>query len=117
MIVPPEGNVNAYLRSLHSLLELDLALLAPAHGPMIADPQAKLQEYIDHRLLREQQILEGLRAGPDRIAALVQRIYVGVDPQLYGFAGESVRAHLLKLEEEGRVTQREENGETIWSLV
>ncbi|HLW00934.1 MAG TPA: MBL fold metallo-hydrolase [Ktedonobacterales bacterium] len=117
VIVPPEGSINAYLRSLRSLLELDLALMVPAHGPFITDPRAKLQEYIDHRLLREQQILEALRAGLDRIPAMVQRIYVGVDPQLYGFAGESVRAHLLKLEEEGRVTQREENGETIWSLV
>ncbi len=116
VIVPPEGSVTAYLASLRRLQKLDLALILPAHGPFIADPQAKLQEYIDHRLLREQQILEALRAGLDRIPAMVQRIYVGIDPQLYGFAGESVRAHLLKLEEEGRVTQREQDGETIWRL-
>jgi DNA-binding transcriptional ArsR family regulator len=39
-----------------------------------------------------------------------------VDPRLHGFAGESVRAHLLKLEEEGRVEQREEGGEILWRL-
>ncbi|HEU5368677.1 MAG TPA: MBL fold metallo-hydrolase [Ktedonobacterales bacterium] len=116
VIIPPEGGINEYLRSLRRLLALDLALILPAHGPFIAAPQAKLQEYIDHRLLREQQILEALRAGLDRIPAMVQRIYVDVDPRLHGFAGESVRAHLLKLEEEGRVAQREEGGEILWRL-
>jgi glyoxylase-like metal-dependent hydrolase (beta-lactamase superfamily II) len=116
VIIPPEGSINAYLRSLRRLLTLDLALMLPGHGPFIAAPQAKLQEYIDHRLLREQQILEALQAGLDCIPDMVKRIYADVDPRLHGFAGESVRAHLLKLEEEGRVREREENGETIWRL-
>lgn len=116
VIIPPEGSINEYLRSLRRLLALDLALILPGHGPYIAAPRAKLQEYIDHRLLREQQILAALQAGLDRIPAMVRRIYADVDPQLHGFAGESVRAHLLKLEEEGRVTQQEEEGETIWRL-
>jgi glyoxylase-like metal-dependent hydrolase (beta-lactamase superfamily II) len=116
VIIPPEGSINAYLHSLRRLLTLDLALILPGHGPFIAAPQAKLQEYIDHRLLREQQILAALQDGLDRIPVMVKRIYADVGPQLHGFAGESVRAHLLKLEEEGRVTQREEGGETIWRL-
>lgn len=116
VIIPPEGSINEYLRSLRRLLALDLALMLPGHGPFIAAPQAKLQEYIDHRLLREQQILAALQAGLDRIPAMVQRIYADVDPQLHGFAGESVRAHLLKLEEEGRVARREVDGETLWHL-
>jgi glyoxylase-like metal-dependent hydrolase (beta-lactamase superfamily II) len=116
VIIPPEGNMNAYLASLRRLLEYDLVLILPGHGPFITTPYAKLEEYIDHRLLREQQILEAMQAGQDRIPAMVQRIYADVDPQLHGFAGESVRAHLLKLEEEGRVTQHEEQGETIWRL-
>lgn len=116
VIIPPEGSINEYLRSLRRLLALDLALILPGHGPFISAPQAKLQEYIDHRLLREQQILAALQAGLDHIPAMVRHIYADVDPQLHGFAGESVRAHLLKLEEEGRVTQQEEEGETIWRL-
>jgi glyoxylase-like metal-dependent hydrolase (beta-lactamase superfamily II) len=116
VIIPPEGSVTAYLASLRRLLALDLALMVPAHGPVITAAQAKLQEYIDHRLLREQQILAALHAGQERIPAMVQQIYVGLDPRLVDFAGESVRAHLLKLEEEGRVTQREEDGATIWRL-
>jgi glyoxylase-like metal-dependent hydrolase (beta-lactamase superfamily II) len=117
VIIPPEGSINAYLSSLRRLLALDLALMLPAHGPFVTDPQAKLQEYIDHRLLREQQILAALQAGLDRIPEMVKHIYADVDPRLHGFAGESVRAHLLKLEEEGRVVQRDEQGATIWRLL
>jgi glyoxylase-like metal-dependent hydrolase (beta-lactamase superfamily II) len=117
VILPPEGSIAEYLASLRRLLALDLALILPAHGPMVTAPRAKLQEYIDHRLLRERQILEALQDGLDRIPAMVQRIYADVDPRLHGFAGESVRAHLLKLEAEGRVAQREEQGETAWRLL
>src|SRR5579859_2947968 len=117
VILPPEGNVGAYLASLRRLLTLDLALILPGHGPFITAPHAKLQEYIDHRLLSEQQILDALEAGLERIPEMVQRIYADVDPRLHGFAGESVRAHLLKLAAEGRVTQQEAPGETIWRLV
>ncbi len=117
VIIPPEGSMKAYLTSLRYLLELDLALILPGHGPFITAPYAKLEEYIDHRLLREQQIIAALQDGLNRIPAMVQRIYADVDPQLHGFAGESVRAHLLKLEEEGRVTQHDEHGETIWRLM
>ena len=116
VILPPEGNISDYLASLRRLLALDLALILPAHGPAVTEPRARLQEYIDHRLLRERQILEAMRAGLERIPDMVQRIYADVDPRLHGFAGESVRAHLLKLESEGRVTQEDAGGETIWRL-
>lgn len=116
VILPPEGNIGDYLASLRRLLILDLALILPAHGPAVTEPHAKLQEYIDHRLLREQQILEAMQVGLERIPDMVQRIYIDVDPRLHGFAGESVRAHLLKLESEGRVTSRNVDGETHWRL-
>ena len=116
VILPPEGNIGEYLASLRRLLALDLALILPAHGPAVTEPRAKLQEYIDHRLMREQQILEAMQAGLERIPEMVQRIYADVDPRLHGFAGESVRAHLLKLESEGRVTQEAIGGETAWRM-
>ncbi len=116
VILPPEGNIGDYLASLRRLLTLDLALILPGHGPFITAPQAKLQEYIDHRLLRERQILDALGAGLNRIPEMVKHIYADVDPRLHRFAGESVRAHLLKLAAEGRVTQQEVGDETIWRL-
>ncbi len=115
VISPPEGDLLDYLQSLARLQQLEIAEMVPAHGPIITDPQAKLAEYIAHRLERERQVLEALQAaqGVASIPALVQVIYVDVDPRLHPVAAHSVEAHLLKLEREGRVRRGE--AET-WTL-
>src|SRR5438105_1534390 len=116
VIIPPEGDMQDYLDSLKRLQEMDIAEIVPAHGPTITDPQAKLSEYIAHRMQREQQIisaLEVLRRGTT-IPQIVQQVYTDVDPRLHSVAEWSVEAHLLKLEREG-LAERLENNE--WALV
>jgi glyoxylase-like metal-dependent hydrolase (beta-lactamase superfamily II) len=115
VISPPEGDLLDYLHSLKRLQEMELAAIIPAHGPLIADPQAKIAEYIEHRLLREQQVLAVLARQPQgtAIASIVQTIYADVDPRLHAVAGQSVTAHLLKLEREGRVKREGE----CWRLL
>lgn len=105
-----------YLASLRRLQRLDIAEIVPSHGPLIADPQAKLAEYVAHRLEREQQILSALQSFPQgaTIPTLVSIIYADVDPRLHPVAAHSVAAHLLKLEREGRVKQ---GAEEIWRLL
>ncbi|MBO0780678.1 MAG: MBL fold metallo-hydrolase [Ktedonobacteraceae bacterium] len=114
VISPPEGNLLDYMKSLQHLLTLEIALMVPAHGPVIADARARLEEYIRHRLQREEQIINALAQAPagTSIASLVPQIYTDVDPQLHGIAAHSVEAHLLKLEQEGRA-RREGEG---WAL-
>ena len=102
-VIPPDGDLGDYLRSLQRLLNLDMAVIYPAHGPAIRDPHAKIQSYLAHRALRDQQILDGLRNGVCRIADLVKRIYTDVPEFLHPAAGMSVHAHLRKLEREGLV--------------
>lgn len=116
VIIPPEGDMEVYLNSLKRLQELDIAEIVPAHGPTIGDAQAKLAEYIAHRIQREQQVLQALEVLPPgaTIPQLVQQIYTDVDPQLHGVAAWSVEAHLLKLEREGLVERLEDGG---WTLV
>lgn len=115
VISPPEGNMGAYLQSLRQLQALDIEEIVPAHGPVIKDAQAKLAEYIDHRLQREQQILQELKPRPHAVAinVIVQKIYVGVDPRLHVPAAKSVEAHLLKLELEGIATRTDDD---CWCL-
>lgn len=110
VISPPEGDMQAYLDSLKKLQSLDIAEIVPAHGSAITDPQAKLAEYIEHRLLREQQVLSMLQAAPQgaTIESIVQQIYADTDPRLHPVASRSILAHLLKLEHEGRVQQDED---------
>ena len=62
-ISPDEGSLSAYLASLRRLRELELEVLCPGHGPYVWDPQAKLDEYIEHRLDRERRLLAALDAG------------------------------------------------------
>lgn len=108
VIAPPEGDMAAYLASLDRLLRLDLTALCPGHGPVIAAPYEKIKEYIDHRLMRERQVLEGLSQGITLIEDLVEAIYTDVPVALHGFAAMSVKAHLIKLEREKKVVVKGE---------
>lgn len=113
-VVPEEGGgLIDYMASLRKLLALDLSVIYPAHGPAIREPYKKLNAYIAHRELREQQVLDALNAGLTRIPDMVQRMYTDVPAFLHKAAGNSVQSHLNKLEAEGVV--KEKDGE--WALV
>jgi glyoxylase-like metal-dependent hydrolase (beta-lactamase superfamily II) len=103
VIHPPDGNMTDYLASLERLLGFDISLILPGHGPLIGKPEAKIREYIKHRLEREQQVLAALRGGRNSIGDITQLIYVDVSPALQRVAEFSVQAHLEKLMREGRV--------------
>lgn len=111
-VIPPDGDLADYLDSLRRLLELDVAVIYPAHGPAIHTPREKIESYLAHRALRDQQIRDGLAAGPRDVATLVRRIYADVPEFLHAAAAMSVNAHLRKLEREGVVARA---GET-WEL-
>jgi glyoxylase-like metal-dependent hydrolase (beta-lactamase superfamily II) len=97
------GNLSEYLRSLQRLLSLEPVVLLPAHGPRIDEPRALLTSYLEHRRMREQQVLDALRAGRTSVQAIAESIYDGLDPALLPAAHENVRAHLEKLKAQGLV--------------
>jgi glyoxylase-like metal-dependent hydrolase (beta-lactamase superfamily II) len=103
VIRPPDGNMTDYLQSLERLLEFNISLILPGHGPLIGKPEAKIKEYIEHRMLREKQVLDALRRGRNTIGDITEMIYVDVSPALQRVAEFSVQAHLEKLIKEGRV--------------
>jgi hypothetical protein len=94
----------SYCASLEKLVNRREELYFPAHGPTKDKARAYVAGLLKHRRLREAQILARLRAGDDRIPALVAALYAGLDPRLVPAAGLSVLAHLIDLEERGRVT-------------
>jgi glyoxylase-like metal-dependent hydrolase (beta-lactamase superfamily II) len=111
------GDLGAYLDSLDRLLAERPSAIYPAHGPRIDEGEAKIRQYIAHRLEREAQILAALEAGLQRVGAMVERIYAAYPKALHAAAAQSVVAHLLKLEREGRV--RRDGGDPLqadWSL-
>jgi hypothetical protein len=88
---------------LERLLGFNISLILPGHGPMIGKAEAKIREYIQHRMEREQQVLRALRSGRNTIGDITQTIYVDVSPALQRVAEFSVQAHLEKLMREKRV--------------
>jgi glyoxylase-like metal-dependent hydrolase (beta-lactamase superfamily II) len=93
------GNLRQYLQSLQRARDLYPARLLPAHGPVTEDPSALIDEYLQHRKLRERQILAALDAGCRTPAEIVSRIYPGLSPALTAAAEDTVLAHLQKLRE------------------
>jgi ribonuclease/clavin/mitogillin len=112
-VIPPDGDLGDYLASLRRLLELDVAVIYPAHGPAIHTPREKIEAYLAHRALRDQQILAGLRSGVHTTAALVKHMYTDVPEFLHAAAAMSVNAHLRKLERDGVVARSGDD----WSVV
>jgi glyoxylase-like metal-dependent hydrolase (beta-lactamase superfamily II) len=107
VINPPDGDMAAYLDSLRAVLALDLARILPGHGPPVERPRELVSQYIQHRLERERQVMDGLAQGPRGAPELVAAIYADVPAALHPVAARSVLAHLLKLQQEGRVRQAE----------
>jgi glyoxylase-like metal-dependent hydrolase (beta-lactamase superfamily II) len=105
-IVPPEemgGSLSDYMESLEKLAALEPDLLAPGHGPLIDDPQAKIQDYVDHRLMRERLLSEALDSGERSQGRLLDAAWFDVPPELRQAAAFAMQAHLEKLAEDGRV--------------
>ncbi|HZQ28011.1 MAG TPA: MBL fold metallo-hydrolase [Acidimicrobiales bacterium] len=101
VIAPPDGDMAAYLQALRRLKEYDLAGVAPGHGDWIAEPAAKVDEYLTHRAAREGAILDALRhKRTAHIEELVEAVYTDVPPMLHPIARWSVWAHLRKLRTE-----------------
>jgi glyoxylase-like metal-dependent hydrolase (beta-lactamase superfamily II) len=102
--VPPEGgSLVAYLESLERVGELDLELICPGHGPWITDPDAKVTEYVEHKLDRERKLVAALERGERSRAALLDAAWDDVPVELRPAAAQVMRAHIEKLDAEGRL--------------
>jgi glyoxylase-like metal-dependent hydrolase (beta-lactamase superfamily II) len=111
-----DGDLGDYLASLSRLLELPLRRIYPAHGPVIEDGPGRIREYIEHRGMRERQILAALADKVETIPAMVERIYVDVAVNLHPVAAQSVESHLRKLMKEGRVREWSDRDGSRWEL-
>ncbi|HEU5296301.1 MAG TPA: MBL fold metallo-hydrolase [Burkholderiaceae bacterium] len=106
VINPPDGDMQAYVRSLRALLDLDLEWLAPGHGFLIDRPHQVVERTIAHRLQREAKVVNALRGvGSGDIDALLPIVYSDVPERMHPVAARSLRAHLLKLRADGRAVE------------
>ena len=109
LIEPQEGNMRDYLDSLERMRGLEgLSIIFGGHGPAMANPYARIDEYIAHRLKREHDILQAVRDGAATSPEIVARVYTDVSPKAHVMAELAVLAHLEKLKDDGLVGREEE---------
>ena len=103
VVSPPDGDMRDYIESLRRVAGRDDTTLWPTHGNPISDPRPFLAAYLQHRLDREIQVLDQVRAGVDVVPSIVKILYADVRDELHKAAGRSVLSHLAKLVADGAV--------------
>lgn len=101
VVSPPDGDMRAYIESMHKVIARNDHILWPTHGGPITDPQPFLHAYLGHRLEREKQIVQQIALGNDTIPRIVKVLYASVDKRLHRPARRSVWSHLRKLVDDG----------------
>lgn len=96
------------MASLQRLRDCEPDIIYPAHGPVVPDAIAKIDEYIAHRQQREDQVLEALKAAaadpkPLTAGQIVAAIYEELPFLLRMAACKAVEKHLVKLVADERV--------------
>jgi glyoxylase-like metal-dependent hydrolase (beta-lactamase superfamily II) len=100
-ISPYRGAMTGYLLALTRLrLREDFNVLCPGHGPPVWDAHAKLEEYVGHRIDRENHLIVALGAGKRTIAELLETVWGDVPEAVRPLATATLAAHLDKLEDE-----------------
>ncbi len=116
VIVPPSGDMKAYIESLQLLLRYPLKFIAPGHGEVMEDSHAVVSWLVNHRLQREAKVIRGLQQlGRCSVDRLVEVVYDDVDTSLHKMAKLSLAAHLIKLRQENRALQHPQD--ESWELL
>jgi glyoxylase-like metal-dependent hydrolase (beta-lactamase superfamily II) len=106
VVVPPDGDMAAYMQSLDKLRKRDDRVYYPAHGPAVTNPQQYARHLLGHRMQREKQILKLVGQRARDVPDIVADAYPGLDPRLTVAASGSVLAHLIDLERQKLVARR-----------
>ena len=113
VVIPPDGDMGAFMASLERLRQRDDRIFYPAHGAPVTKTRQVLRGLIGHRMQRERQIVRLVEEGKSDIPAIVASAYPGLDPRLIPAAGGSVWAHLVDLERRGIVKSVGETWTTL----
>jgi glyoxylase-like metal-dependent hydrolase (beta-lactamase superfamily II) len=105
VILPPDGEMAAYLDSLDKLGGYDFERIAPGHGEILERGKQVIEHLRAHRLARESKVLRAIGEGAT-LDELTPKVYDDVPVDRHEWAKLTLRAHLIKLEREGRITER-----------
>jgi len=104
VILPPDGDMTAYMSSLDKLGAYDFERIAPGHGDVMPGGKAVIEALYAHRLAREDKVLRCL-GDAATLGTLVPKVYDDVPSERHEWAKLTLQAHLIKLAREGRVVE------------
>ena len=104
VILPPDGDMAAYLDSLHKLEAYDFEYIAPGHGGIMSRGKRVLEMLRAHRMARERKVLDRLTE-PSTLDMLTPAVYDDVPKERHPWARLTLEAHLIKLGREGKVAE------------
>ncbi len=111
VILPPDGDMTAYLNSIDKLMAYDFERIAPGHGGIMGNGKKILDQLRAHRIAREHKVLRKLgEMAAATLDSLTPAVYEDVPADRHPWARLTLEAHLIKLAREGRV--RVNNG--VW---
>jgi ribonuclease/clavin/mitogillin len=113
VINPEDGSMREYVASLTRLQSMDIRTLIPGHGPPNRGVERALQTLLEHRRLREGRVLRALEKGPLLERELLGQVYSDTPDAAPELALRTLRAHVEKLVEEGRVRRVGERLERV----
>jgi glyoxylase-like metal-dependent hydrolase (beta-lactamase superfamily II) len=107
VILPPDGDMAAYMHSLEKLRSYDFGRIAPGHGGIMEHGKEILDSLYEHRRGREEKVLRSLgRLGQATIEELTPEVYADVPVERHPWARLTLEAHLIKLARESRAGER-----------
>ncbi len=114
VILPPDGDMRAYMHSLETLGAYDFERIAPGHGDLMGHGKKVISMLHAHRTAREDKVLRCLSSAifAATLDSLVPDVYDDVPVERHPWARLTLQAHLVKLAREGRVSER--NG--VWQV-
>jgi glyoxylase-like metal-dependent hydrolase (beta-lactamase superfamily II) len=90
-----EGDMSKYFLTLEKVISLAPKVLFPSHGIGLGGVNI-LEVTLEHRRLREKQVLQFYREGLSEYQIL-ERIYEKVDQVLWPYALKNIQKHIEKL--------------------
>jgi glyoxylase-like metal-dependent hydrolase (beta-lactamase superfamily II) len=112
VILPPDGDMAAYLASLDKLEAYDFERIAPGHGDIMSRGKRVVQMLRAHRMMRERKVLARLTA-PSTLDTLTPAVYDDVPKDRHPWARLTLEAHLIKLRSEGKAAEKD----GLWRLI
>lgn len=107
-IIPPRGDLKAYIASLDKLAARPWRRFLSSHGDPIDAPAQRLEALKTSRQMREASILSLLERAPMTLDDLVAQLYRRLSPGLAPAARLNVQAHIIALSTDGKVVQQDD---------